>query len=120
MTVLLALNLDKITKPFKEVLDQIIASLLRFLGFIGYVFVSWLIIKFFVWIVRKVLSKIKIDEWFEKLSETEIFGDTSINVVLTKVILGVVKWFLILIFVISGSSIFGLDTVFNAISSFLA
>ena len=90
------------------------------LGFIAFVIVAWLIIKLFLWIIRKALSKTKIDEWSKKLSETKIFGDTTINVVLTKVILGVLKWFLILVFVMAGSGIFGLDVVSDGVRSFFA
>ena len=119
MSSLLNLQID-IIAPFKKVLDDIITSLPTVLGFITFVIVAWIIIKIFLWIVRKVLSKTKIDKWSEKLSETEIFGNTTINVVLTKVILGILKWFLILVFVMAGSGIFGLEIVSDAISSFFA
>lgn len=117
--VLLNLKMD-IIGPFKKIFEDLINSLPTVAGFIGFVIFSWLIIKLFLFIVRKALSKTKIDEWSEKLSETEIFGDTTINVVLTKVILGVLKWFLILIFVMAGAGIFELTAVSSGISSFFA
>ncbi|MGJ8745827.1 mechanosensitive ion channel family protein [Polaribacter sp.] len=120
MNVLLAISLDNLLTPFKDVLDTIIASLPRVLGFIGFVILAWIVIKVFLWIVRKALNKTKIDEWSEKLKETEIFGNTTINVVLTTVILGVLKWLLILIFVMSGANIFGVESISDAITSFFA
>lgn len=114
-----ALQID-IVGPFKETLDGVVDSLPKVLGFIAFIIVSWLFIKIFLWLIRKALSKTKIDEWSKKLNETEIFGNTTINIVLTNVILGVLKWFLILIFVMAGSGIFGLDMVSEAISSFFA
>jgi len=119
MSTLLELKID-IVAPFKKILEDVISSLPKVLGFIGFVIVSWLFIKIFLWLVRKALSKTKIDEWSKKLNETEIFGNTTINIVLTKVILGVLKWFLILVFVMAGSGIFGLDVVSDGISSFFA
>lgn len=119
MSALLSLQVD-IVAPFKQILEDIVASLPKVLGFIGFVLISWIFIKIFLWLIKKALSKTKIDEWSKKLNETEIFGNTTINIVLTKVILGVLKWFLILIFVMAGSGIFGLDAVSNGISAFFA
>jgi hypothetical protein len=119
MSALIGLQVD-IVAPFKQILEDIVASLPKVLGFIGFVIISWIFIKIFLWLIRKALSKTKIDEWSKKLNETEIFGNTTINIVLTKVILGVLKWFLILIFVMAGSGIFGLDAVSSGISAFFA
>lgn len=118
-SLLLNLKID-IIGPFKEIFDKLIESLPTVAGFIGFIIVSWIFIKVFLYIIRKALAKTNIDKWSEKLSETEIFGDTTINVMLTNVILGVLKWFLILIFVMAGAGIFGMDTVSNGISSFFA
>ena len=115
--LLLNLKID-ILGPFKKIFEDLVASLPTVAGFIGFVIISWLFIKLFLFIVRKALSKTKIDEWSEKLGETEIFGNSTINIVLTKVILGVLKWFLILIFVMAGAGIFELTSVSDGISSF--
>ena len=106
--------------PFRAILDNIITTLPTVAGFIGFVILSWILIKLFLFIVKKALSKTKIDEWSEKLSETEIFGNSTVNVVLTKIILGVFKWLLILIFVLAGAGIFELTTVSDGITSFFA
>ncbi|CAM1334020.1 mechanosensitive ion channel family protein [Tenacibaculum aestuariivivum] len=114
-----ALQID-VLKPFQDIFINIVDSLPTALGFIGFVILSWLIIKLFLYILRKALSKTKIDEWSKKLSETEIFGNSTINVVLTNVIVAVLKWFLILTFVMAGSNIFGLSVVSEGIRSFFA
>lgn len=114
-----ALQID-ILKPFKNIFQDIIDSLPTVFGFIGFVILAWLIIKFFLFIVKKALSKTKIDEWSKKLSKTEIFGNSTINIVLTTAILAVLKWFLILTFVMAGSNIFGLVVVSEGIRSFFA
>lgn len=114
-----ALKID-VLGPFVEIFEDIVASLPTVLGFIGFVIFSWLFIKIFLYVIRKILAKTNIDQWSEKLSETKIFGDTTINIVLTKVILGVLRWFLILIFVMAGSGIFGLTAVSDGLQSFFA
>lgn len=119
MAALLNIKSD-ILGQFEQIFDDIVASLPKVLGFIVFVIGAWLFIKLFLYIVRKALNKTNIDQWSKKLNETEIFGNTTINIVLTNVILGVLKWFLILIFVMAGSGIFGLDTVSEGIRTFFA
>ena len=109
-----------ILAPFEKILEDVVNSAPTVLGFIVFVLIAFFAIKIFLWIIRKALSKTNIDQWSEKLSETEIFGDTTVNVVLTKVILGVLKWFLIIIFVMAGSEMFGLTVVSGAIKSFFS
>ncbi|AOW21637.1 mechanosensitive ion channel family protein [Urechidicola croceus] len=109
-----------ILTAFQGVFDDIVAGMPTVVGFIIFIIIAWLLIKILLYVLRKALSKTNIDKWSEKLSETEIFGSTTINIVLTKIILGVVKWSLILIFVLAGSGIFGLDSVANGIQSFIA
>ncbi len=104
----------------QNIWDNILSGLPKVLGFIGYIIVSWLLMKVILYVIKKALSKTKLDEWSEKLKETKIFGNTTINIVLTKVILTTLKWFLVLIFVLIGADIFGLDMVSEGISSFIA
>lgn len=116
---MISLQVD-VLEPFKKILDDMIKSLPTVVGFIAFVITSWLVIKLFLYIVRKALAKTKIDEWSKKLSNTQIFGDTTINIVLTNVILAVLKWFLIFMFVMVGAEMFGLNGVSDGIRSFFA
>jgi len=118
MNTTVPLKLD--LSSFQKIFDDLLSGLPKVLGFIGFIILSWLLIKIFLYIVKKALNRTKIDEWSKKLSETEIFGNTTINIVLTKVILGVLKWLLILIFVLIGADIFGLEIVSQGIGSFIA
>ncbi|CAM1367733.1 conserved membrane hypothetical protein [Tenacibaculum sediminilitoris] len=116
---MITLQLD-ILKPFKDTFENIIDSLPTVAGFIGFIIFSWLFIKLFLYVLRKALAKTKIDEWSKKLRKTEIFGNTTINIVLTNVILAVLKWFLIFVFVMVGAETFGLKLVSEGIKSFFA
>ncbi|CAM1373525.1 conserved membrane hypothetical protein [Tenacibaculum litopenaei] len=107
-----------ILKPFQRTFNDIIDSLPTVVGFIAFVLASWISIKLFLYIVRKALAKTKIDEWSSKLSKTKIFGDMTINIVLTNVILTVLKWFLIFVFVMVGAEMFGMTMVSDLIRSF--
>ena len=118
MKALLQSKIDIST--FQKMFDELLSGLPKVLGFLGFIILSWILIKIFLYIVKKALNKTKIDEWSKKLSETEIFGSTTVNVVLTKVILGLLKWLLILVFVLLGADIFGLDMLSQGISNFIA
>ena len=109
-----------ILQPFKDIFQEIINTLPMIAMFVLFVVLSWLVIKVFLYVVRKALAKTKIDEWSKKLRKTEIFGDSTINIVLTNVILAVLKWFLIFVFVMVGAEMFGLHIVSEGIKSFFA
>lgn len=111
---------DELLAQFELIFKGIIATIPTILKFITFLLIAWLFTKIILWIVKKVLVKTNVDKWSEKLSETKIFGDTTINIVLTNVILGVLRWFLILAFIMAGAGIFGLDAVSNGIQSFFA
>ncbi|NVK52727.1 MAG: mechanosensitive ion channel [Flavobacteriaceae bacterium] len=104
----------------EDIWTKILSGLPKVFGFIGFVILAWIFIKVLLYIVRKALNKTKIDEWSKKLSKTEIFGNTTINIVLTNVILSVLKWLLVLIFILIGSDVFGLNMVSEGIGSFIA
>ncbi|WP_369048543.1 hypothetical protein [Tenacibaculum sp. UWU-22] len=111
---------NALLQPFQSIFQDILAALPTVFKFIGFVIFSWLFIKLVIYALRKILAKTNIDKWSEKLSETKIFGNTTINVVFTNLILNVFKWFLVLIFIMAGANIFGMDTVSNGIKSFFA
>lgn len=119
MKLLLPLRIDIMTS-LEGIWDKMLSGLPKVLGFLGFILLAWVLIKILLYVVRKALNKTKIDEWSKKLNETEIFGNTTINIVLTNVILGVLRWLLILIFVLIGADVFGLAIVSQGISSFIA
>ena len=75
-----------IMSSLEDIWTKILSGLPKVFGFIGFVLLAWIFIKVFLYVVRKALNKTKIDEWSKKLSKTEIFGNTTINIVLTNVI----------------------------------
>ncbi len=115
---MLTLQIDLLKETFQGIFNDIIKSSPKALGLIAYVIFAWLFTKIFLFVIKKILVKSNVDQWSEKLSETKIFGDTTIDIVLTSVILGVLKWFLILIFVMAGAGIFGLTAVSEGLKSF--
>lgn len=111
---------DELISQFELIFKAVIATIPSILKFVAFVLIAWLLTKIILWVVKKVLVKSNVDKWSEKLKETKIFGNTTINIVLTKVIVGVLRWFLILVFIMAGAGIFGLTAVSKGISSFFA
>ena len=115
----IALQIDMMSS-LEDIWTDILSGLPKVFGFIGFILLAWIFIKVFLYVVKKALNKTKIDEWSKKLSKTEIFGNTTINIVLTNVILSVLKWLLVLIFILIGADVFGLNMVSEGIGSFIA
>ncbi|MBL4642072.1 MAG: mechanosensitive ion channel [Flavobacteriaceae bacterium] len=119
MKATIALQIDFMSS-LEDIWSEISSGLPKVFGFIGFVLLTWVFIKVLLYVVKKALNKTKIDEWSKRLSKTEIFGNTTINIVLTTVILSVLKWLLVLIFILIGADIFGLNMVSEGIGSFIA
>jgi len=119
MKATLALQIDFMSS-LEDIWSKILSGLPKVFGFIGFVLLAWVFIRVLLYVVKKALNKTKIDEWSKRLSKTEIFGNTTINIVLTTVILSVLKWLLVLIFILIGADIFGLNMVSEGIGSFIA
>ena len=99
----------------------------KFLGFlpkillgIAFILLCWVLLKIVNFILKKVLKKIKIDALTEKLNELEIFGKSDYTFSISKIILKVVRYFIILIFVVIASEMLGLKMVSEGISDFIA
>ncbi len=105
---------------FQGVIAQIVGIVPKVLGLLGFILIAWIIIKISLFIINKLLVKVQVDKWGEKLKDVKIFGNTTINVMLSKVILGIIKWFLILIFLMIGASVFGITVISNGIEAFFA
>jgi hypothetical protein len=87
---------------------------------IGFLIIGWLLIKLILLVIKKALGFTKIDSLPEKLNVDEIFGESSLKIQPTKIIITAIKWVLILIFIIVGSELLGLRMVSEQLSSLIA
>lgn len=78
---------------------------------IAFLIIGWLFIKFVLYIIKKALGLTNIDALPEKLNVDEIFGNSSIKIQPTKIIITSIKWILIFIFIIVASELLGLKMV---------
>lgn len=87
---------------------------------IAFLIIGWLLIKFILFLVKKALGFTNIDSLPEKLKVDEIFGESSIKIQPTKIIITSIKWILILVFIIVGSELLGLRMVSEQLSNLIA
>ena len=105
------------TEFFQIQLEKFIHFIPKLLLACLFIGICILLLKFILFIIRKSLRYIKLDRLMAKLNDennsSSIFNSKIINP--EKIILGFVKWFLILIFIIIGADILNLDVVSNEI-----
>ncbi|WP_343328859.1 mechanosensitive ion channel family protein [Polaribacter staleyi] len=105
--------LEKLWNNFLDFLPQLLKG-------IGFLIIGWLLIKFLLYIIKKALGFTKIDSLPEKLNVDEIFGESSLKIQPTKIIITAIKWVLILVFIIVGSELLGLRMVSEQLSGLIA
>ena len=105
--------LQELWNNFIEFLPQILKALLFFI-------IGWLLIKVILFAIKKALGFTQIDLLPEKLNFNEVFGNSSMKIQPSKIILTTIKWILILVFVIVGAEILGLRSVSEQLSNLIA
>ena len=85
----------------------------------AFLIIGWLFIKFVLFIIKKALGLTNIDTLPEKLNVDEIFGNSSLKIQPTKVIVTAIKWILIFVFIIVASELLGLKMVSEQLSNLI-
>ncbi|MCB0486768.1 MAG: mechanosensitive ion channel, partial [Flavobacteriaceae bacterium] len=80
---------------------------------------GWIAVKIITYIVKKALRLTKIDKWADKLNEIEIFNQSEFKINLEKLIIGAVKWIVILLIVIVISDVLGLEVISQEIGNLI-
>ena len=118
--------MDKVTewsdltlKSFSIMGEKIMTALPNILGAIIILFIGWLITKFVIYLLKKILKFVRVDKLTQKLNELKIFGDSKIKFSVTKVITVFVKWILYLVFLIIAADIMSWEIVSNEIGNLL-
>ena len=105
--------LENLWSDFAGFLPQLLKA-------IAFLVIGWLCIKLILYILKKALKLSNIDALPKKLNVDEIFGNSSIKIKPTKVIVTTIKWILIFIFIIVASELLGLKMVSEQLSNLIA
>jgi hypothetical protein len=104
--------LQNLWSSFVNFLPQLLKGL-------AFIIIGWLFIKFVLFLLKKALGLTNIDALPEKLNVDEIFGNSSIKIQPTKIIITTIKWILIFIFIIVASELLGLKMVSEQLGSLI-
>jgi hypothetical protein len=114
------LQLEDINLNFLSDIWQAIVDLLpKLLLVIIILLAGWIAVKIITYIVKKALRLTKIDKWADKLNEIEIFNQSEFKINLEKLIIGAVKWIVILLIVIVISEVLGLEVISQEIGNLI-
>lgn len=101
------------------ILKDIASALPNILGAIIVLIIGWIISKIIRAILKKVLRLAKIDKVSEKINEAKLFGDSKIKFNIEKIVLGFVKWVLLLVFIIVAADIMKMTVISEEIANLL-
>ncbi|MCB0460232.1 MAG: mechanosensitive ion channel [Flavobacteriaceae bacterium] len=114
------LQLEDINLNFlSDIWQAIVDFLPKLLLVIIILLAGWIAVKIITYIVKKALRLTKIDKWADKLNEIEIFNQSEFKINLEKLIIGAVKWIVILLIVIVISDVLGLEVISQEIGNLI-
>nr|WP_299383870.1 mechanosensitive ion channel domain-containing protein [Allomuricauda sp.] len=109
------LTFDSLTAMGRDVA----LALPKIIGALVILLIGWLVTKIILFVLGKVLRLAKVDMLSEKINEMELFGKADFKIDIIKVILGFVKWLLLLVFLIVAADILSWEIISTEIGNLL-
>lgn len=91
----------------------------KILGAIVILFLGWIVIRIILFLLKKILKLAKIDVLNDKVNGMDVTGKGDLKIDLTKIILGFVRWFMILVFLIVAADILDWHIISKEIGNLL-
>lgn len=101
-------------------IDLLAKGLVGFLLLVLYVVFGWLLLRVVSFLFKKTLRFLHIEKLQEVFDKNELFGKLSVELRLEKVIITFVKIFVVLLLVVVGAELFGLEIVSREVSNFVS
>lgn len=98
----------EITKIFPNIIGALII-----------IIIGWIVTKFIVKLIKKVLKLAKVNKIDDKINEIEIVEGKQLNFNTVKVVSSFVKWIMYIVLLITASDIMGLEIISNQVSALL-
>lgn len=92
----------------------------KVLGVLLFIIVSWIVLKVFLFFLKRFLKFSKLDILNQKINNNEFLQTVNFKINLSTVIYKVVKWVLVLILILLGSELFELNSITIAVMAFLS
>lgn len=94
-------------------------ALPKIIGALIILLVGWLVTKIVLFVLGKILKLAKLDKLSDKINEMDLFGKGDFKINIIKVILGFVKWLLLLVFLIVAADILSWEIISTEIGNLL-
>ena len=113
--------MESYRKVLEESLGEILTSTVQLLpkivlGILGLI-VAWILVKIILFILKRILKAAKVDRISQKIRDAKLFGDKDVSIDLVKILLGITKILLILMFTVIISEVLGLSAISDGIVS---
>lgn len=100
-----------LSDTLQQLLSQLGEFVPKFLGALVLVIIGLIVAKFIASLIRKLLEKIKIDKFGEKLNEIDFINNANINVKISTVLSKFVYYTLLLFFLIFAADVLAMPTI---------
>lgn len=101
-------------------LDVLVKGLIGFLLLVLYVIFGWLLIKLTVYLFKKIMRLLHVEKLQSIFDKNELFGKLSVQIRIEKILLSFIKIFVVLLLVVVGAELFGLEIVSREVGNFVS
>lgn len=112
-------NFEYPSQMINSVLNSLLQGLVGFVFLVGYILVSWLLIKGCSYILKKLFKVVRLEKVQNLLSENDFLNRVNIKISVSSVLIFFVKVFLIFLIVVVGAELFGLTIVSREIGNLM-
>ncbi len=98
---------------------DIASALPKIIGALIILMIGWIVTKIILFVLGKILKLAKVDTLSEKINEMDLFGKGGFTFDIAKIILGFVKWLLLLVFLIVAADILSWEIISTEIGNLL-
>jgi len=98
---------------------DIASALPKIIGALIILVIGWLVTKIVLFVLGKVLKLAKMDRLSDKINEMDLFGKGGFKLDIIKIVLGFVKWLLLLVFLIVAADILSWEIISTEIGNLL-
>nr|WP_299339807.1 mechanosensitive ion channel domain-containing protein [Allomuricauda sp.] len=98
---------------------DIASALPKIIGAIIVLLIGWIVTKIILFVLGKILKLAKMDTLSDKINEMNLFGKGDFKFDIIKIVLGFVKWLLLLVFLIVAADILSWEIISTEIGNLL-
>jgi len=105
---------ETIKNSFQGIIQEMLGIIPGLMGALMMLLIGWILAKFLMGLVKRLLTQIKLDSLVDKL---DLFG--NMNISLTEILSTVVYWLIMLIFLMSATDVLGLAVISEGLKNLI-